>query len=116
MVPARGRVRLLEIEHRAGTCLGIALTGERQHLGEIRLVGGARLIELGIGLQIIIAIGHAEARLVYGDDIAIGMLVVLTDTQAAQIADADARSEEHTAELQSLMGISSAVFCLKKTK
>src|SRR3546814_9132964 len=29
--------------------------------------------------------------------------------------DRDARSEEHTYELQSLMRISSAVFCLKKT-
>src|SRR3546814_3498417 len=29
-------------------------------------------------------------------------------------ADADARSEEHTSELQSLMRISYAVFCLKK--
>src|SRR3546814_3893355 len=28
----------------------------------------------------------------------------------------EARSEEHTSELQSLMRISSAVFCLKKTK
>src|SRR3546814_6908721 len=28
---------------------------------------------------------------------------------------ADGRSEEHTSELQSLMRISSAVFCLKKT-
>src|SRR3546814_1670524 len=28
----------------------------------------------------------------------------------------DARSEEHTSELQSLMRISSAVFCLKKKK
>src|SRR3546814_6651796 len=30
--------------------------------------------------------------------------------------DQDARSEEHTSELQSLMRISSAVFCLKKKK
>src|SRR3546814_8503855 len=30
--------------------------------------------------------------------------------------DADARSEEHTSELQSLMRISYAVFCLKKKK
>src|SRR3546814_7854599 len=30
------------------------------------------------------------------------------------IADRDARSEEHTSELQSLMRISYAVFCLKK--
>src|SRR3546814_4478446 len=31
-------------------------------------------------------------------------------------ADAHARSEEHTSELQSLMRISYAVFCLKKKK
>src|SRR3546814_7943647 len=30
--------------------------------------------------------------------------------------DAEGRSEEHTSELQSLMRISYAVFCLKKTK
>src|SRR3546814_4424945 len=36
----------------------------------------------------------------------------------AQLADNDElrRSEEHTSELQSLMRISYAVFCLKKTK
>src|SRR3546814_10165182 len=33
-----------------------------------------------------------------------------------QSADAEARSEEHTSELQSLMRISYAVFCLKKKK
>src|SRR3546814_7532304 len=32
------------------------------------------------------------------------------------IAGVDARSEEHTSELQSLMRISYAVFCLKKKK
>src|SRR3546814_3440450 len=31
-------------------------------------------------------------------------------------AEGDARSEEHTSELQSLMRLSYAVFCLKKTK
>src|SRR3546814_7283624 len=31
-------------------------------------------------------------------------------------SDSDARSEEHTSELQSLMRISYAVFCLKKKK
>src|SRR3546814_5960422 len=35
-------------------------------------------------------------------------------TLAEQWADEDARSEEHTSELQSLMRISYAVFCLKK--
>src|SRR3546814_1421639 len=33
---------------------------------------------------------------------------------AASAADFDGRSEEHTSELQSLMRISYAVFCLKK--
>src|SRR3546814_6082646 len=33
---------------------------------------------------------------------------------AAQVSEADSRSEEHTSELQSLMSISYAVFCLKK--
>src|SRR3546814_8415824 len=35
-------------------------------------------------------------------------------TTATLAADADARSEEHPSELQSLMRISHAVFCLKK--
>src|SRR3546814_4964929 len=51
---------------------------------------------------------------------------LLHDVRVAGIADAlepnsaictlDARSEEHTSELQSLMRISYAVFCLKKKK
>src|SRR3546814_8688787 len=36
--------------------------------------------------------------------------------QAAAVIDQPARSEEHTSELQSLMRISYAVFCLKKKK
>src|SRR3546814_4538068 len=36
------------------------------------------------------------------------------DAQAGALQDAIARSEEHTSELQSLMRISYAVFCLKK--
>src|SRR3546814_10570045 len=36
--------------------------------------------------------------------------------EAAQLAKAAMRSEEHTSELQSLMRISYAVFCLKKKK
>src|SRR3546814_945517 len=37
-------------------------------------------------------------------------------THALAVARCIARSEEHTSELQSLMRISYAVFCLKKTK
>src|SRR3546814_6140758 len=39
-----------------------------------------------------------------------------TDYVAKAIVDAADRSEEHTSELQSLMRISYAVFCLKKKK
>src|SRR3546814_4135640 len=47
-----------------------------------------------------------------GDDL-VGVHVVL-DRELA--GEDDARSEEHTSELQSLMRISYAVFCLKKKK
>src|SRR3546814_1549992 len=46
-----------------------------------------------------------------------GALVAATLERARAYADAGAgRSEEHTSELQSLMRISYAVFCLKKKK
>src|SRR3546814_3413800 len=38
------------------------------------------------------------------------------ELELADNADDNVRSEEHTSELQSLMRISYAVFCLKKTK
>src|SRR3546814_6616686 len=40
--------------------------------------------------------------------------VIAQKAQIAQLSRAAARSEEHTSELQSLMRISYAVFCLKK--
>src|SRR3546814_3069519 len=49
-----------------------------------------------------------------------GVPVICQKPLAATLADAEAmvaaRSEEHTSELQSLMRISYAVFCLKKKK
>src|SRR3546814_4554158 len=41
---------------------------------------------------------------------------ILSDSRASGIAVQSGRSEEHTSELQSLMRISYAVFCLKKKK
>src|SRR3546814_10839692 len=41
---------------------------------------------------------------------------LFTDFLADRLAAHSARSEEHTSELQSLMRISYAVFCLKKKK
>src|SRR3546814_8980035 len=60
-------------------------------------------------------IGEHRARLrgdVVGDKLAIGIVFVAGHGVAGRIAWA--RSEEHTSELQSLMRISYAVFCLKK--
>src|SRR3546814_6304264 len=45
---------------------------------------------------------------------ACGLTVALREALAAFMAVLDGRSEEHTSELQSLMRISYAVFCLKK--
>src|SRR3546814_3266254 len=45
-----------------------------------------------------------------------GRLVVVPIEDAAVLGVAPDRSEEHTSELQSLMRISYAVFCLKKKK
>src|SRR3546814_17648719 len=42
--------------------------------------------------------------------------VVVTELNLPQISGLESRSEEHTSELQSLMRISYAVFCLKKKK
>src|SRR3546814_1369022 len=44
------------------------------------------------------------------------MIERVEDARTADIRETQDRSEEHTSELQSLMRISYAVFCLKKTK
>src|SRR3546814_9956734 len=41
-------------------------------------------------------------------------LILINDLAQGEMARAETRSEEHTSELQSLMRISYAVFCLKK--
>src|SRR3546814_8210176 len=57
---------------------------------------------------------HDRRRHEHGDD-AQADDQILPDDPAGAAAEAD-RSEEHTSELQSLMRISYAVFCLKKNK
>src|SRR3546814_2620136 len=72
-------------------------------------------------------VGHGVLRLKHNADLApmkrkaeIRFKLLLIDCKIAVFAEADlpalARSEEHTSELQSLMRISYAVFCLKKKK
>src|SRR3546814_9540554 len=53
----------------------------------------------------------------YGSAVLEGLLSPLECREISSLYPEDARrSEEHTSELQSLMRISYAVFCLKKTK
>src|SRR3546814_7849334 len=48
--------------------------------------------------------------------VAIGLIIRLTQMSGWILRTVTSRSEEHTSELQSLMRISYAVFCLKKKK
>src|SRR3546814_5249529 len=59
-----------------------------------------------------------EALLVVGQALELGRAALrgVADRLQPVVDDAVARSEEHTSELQSLMRISYAVFCLKKKK
>src|SRR3546814_3227339 len=57
------------------------------------------------------------AHVAYGDAALSGLLEEIARLGGKEeVRDAQSRSEEHTSELQSLMRISYAVFCLKKKK
>src|SRR3546814_9780031 len=83
------------------------------------IVAALRAIVPGEGV-----IADESARRVYESDgltayRTLPMIVVLPETveqisQVLRYCHAEGRSEEHTSELQSLMRISYAVFCLKK--
>src|SRR3546814_5309544 len=64
------------------------------------------LLGLGLGLGRSGGCGLAEVRLAHRG--------VAADLVGGAAGDHPTRSEEHTSELQSLMRISYAVFCLKK--
>src|SRR3546814_8254405 len=59
-------------------------------------------------------VGIGLARAAGGVDLTIGRLGVAPDPARIRPHRDQSRSEEHTSELQSLMRISYAVFCLKK--
>src|SRR3546814_8099502 len=61
------------------------------------------------------ATGLSPAALAFDDDGSAGLAVPPADAAGGEVMGL-ARSEEHTAELQSLMRIPYAVFCLKKKK
>src|SRR3546814_7991124 len=76
----------------------------RQHFEQIRLAG--------ILADIHAAHGDGDDLRTAGDDRATRLVMVLVLAGTNQ--QTGVRSEEHTSELQSLMRISYAVFCLKK--
>src|SRR3546814_9913360 len=63
--------------------------------------------------RLAVALGARHAEVAAHLGLGVAALLVADDHHAAA-ADAAQRSEEHTSELQSLMRISYAVFCLKK--
>src|SRR3546814_2670333 len=66
-------------------------------------------------LALLSSMGGAGTRLGGALFVAAG-IYQLTPLKQACLTHCRSRSEEHTSELQSLMRISYAVFCLKKTK
>src|SRR3546814_6364556 len=72
---------------------------------------------IGEAVEIVFEGRIPENRPADGHDVLGTYLQLVELGQRSAIAtDADTRSEEHTSELQSLMRISYAVFCLKKKK
>src|SRR3546814_3456687 len=71
----------------------------------------APLVMAAMGWQTVVHV-WAAALLI----LAILFLITTRDDPETAARRRDARSEEHTSELQSLMSISYAVFCLKKKK
>src|SRR3546814_7666506 len=68
-----------------------------------------------IGPITAVAAVSAAAKLgAYLPSFVIMFCIILPVPAASAMAEPDMRSEEHTSELQSLMRISYAVFCLKK--
>src|SRR3546814_4725884 len=109
------RTGSVEIPIRGGSRPGIWL-GRRHRTSPalIRFSAGLaplRLHEAGYGLVLV-----GPQRIDRGQ--VVGQVVTQQDRRALSldISEVRPRSEEHTSELQSLMRISYAVFCLKKQK
>src|SRR3546814_3817019 len=76
------------------------------------IVGALRRVEIAV---IALGVGVPDIDDRVGDGLALGVADLAVHHQhLALVAAVVQRSEEHTSELQSLMRISYAVFCLKK--
>src|SRR3546814_2956337 len=106
-----------EVEDRALREHDVVVEVLRQPLPQLHRV----LVEVGVGGQQVVGahdggvasdVAAAEPALLQHGDV--GDAVVLGEVVGGGEPMPAARSEEHTSELQSLMRISYAVFCLKK--
>src|SRR3546814_3698419 len=79
---------------------------------------GHAFFSLGVGVGVMLTLGaYMEKSYSIGKaSLVVGIANAVVSIVAGLTIFAIARSEEHTSELQSLMRISSAVFCLKKKK
>src|SRR3546814_2478432 len=75
------------------------------------LAGLVRVLREGL-----LGIGHLEGVVEHHDLALVADVEALERLEHVEADAAGVRSEEHTSELQSLMRISYAVFCLKKKK
>src|SRR3546814_10754905 len=92
-----------------------AVAAHHQHIGEIAL-GAAEHMLVAIDAVVAGIAGADRHRVIIVEHrLHRGGGLEIDDADVA-FAAGDPRSEEHTSELQSLMRISYAVFCLKKKK
>src|SRR3546814_9824532 len=90
---------------------GALRAARRRHGGNVELREARDVAERHRGLQADAAMRGDRAVPLQG-----GAVVEAVFARQDRIVQPQARSEEHTSELQSLMRISYAVFCLKKKK
>src|SRR3546814_10044227 len=85
--------------------------------GNISVSGGTDSVTITggtVGGDVLLSVG-TDSFVWDGGGVVHGMVDMGGDDDSARLANLTNRSEEHTSELQSLMRISYAVFCLKKT-
>src|SRR3546814_9322382 len=125
LLPERAVVKIdKDIPLDRAALIGCAiLTGVGAALNTAKIEPGSRVAVFGcggIGASIIQGARIAGAREIFAVDIVDSKLEQAKGFGATTTIDSSktnpVRSEEHTSELQSLMRISYAVFCLKKKK
>src|SRR3546814_3761449 len=85
------------------------------NIGEVGVADDDQQIKIGL-IAVLRIIDPVAATITAEQDDLLDLAVLLPRLRRARGRNGKFRSEEHTSELQSLMRISYAVFCLKKKK